>query len=53
MVGGNLQSKHNEIRAEIEYETTVKAEREIGQLLLITEKIEDQLNQLLESKKRK
>ena len=29
MIGQNLQSKHSEIRAEHEYETSIKSEREI------------------------
>lgn len=32
MIGQNLQSKHSEIRAELDYETDVKAEKEIEDL---------------------
>lgn len=33
MIGQNLQSKHSEIRAESEYETSIKSEREIEAIL--------------------
>ena len=33
MIGQNLQSKHSEIRAEHEYETSIKSEREIEAIL--------------------
>lgn len=43
MIGQNLQSKHSEIRAEHEYETSIKSEREIE---VILQHLENQ-NQIL------
>ncbi|HEX9251884.1 MAG TPA: DUF1003 domain-containing protein [Ignavibacteriaceae bacterium] len=47
MVGQNLQSKHAEIRAEIDFEVNVRAEKEIAELRNDLNEIKDLLNKLL------
>ena len=47
MVGQNLQGRHAELRAEHDYETNVKAEKEIEAILLHLEKQDETMLQIL------
>lgn len=46
IVGQNLQSRKDEIRAESDYETDLKTAEQITQILARLEKIETKLNQI-------
>lgn len=48
MMGQNLQGRHAELRAEAEFETGIKAEKEIGMILEQLEKQETLLTQIAE-----
>ncbi len=48
MIGQNLQSKHSEIRAEHEYETSIKSEREIETIIQHLENQNKILSEILE-----
>ena len=47
MVGQNLQGRHAEIRAEHDYETNIKAEKEIESILLHLEKQDETMLEIL------
>ena len=47
MVGQNLQGRHAEIRAEHDYETNIKAEKEIESILLHLEKQDEMMLEIL------
>jgi len=47
MVGQNLQGRHAELRAEHDYETNVKAEKEIEAILLHLEKQDETMLEIL------
>lgn len=47
MVGQNLQGRHSELRAQHDYETNVKAEKEIESILLHLEKQDEMMLQIL------
>ncbi|MFH1346878.1 MAG: DUF1003 domain-containing protein [Spirochaetota bacterium] len=48
MVGQNLQNKHSELRAENDFETNLKAEKEIGLILEKLKAQEEKISKLLE-----
>lgn len=48
MVGQNLQGRHAEIRAEVDFETNIKAEREIEKIFDDLKKHEELLIKILE-----
>jgi uncharacterized membrane protein len=48
MVGQNLQGRHAELRAEHDYQTNVKAEKEIESILLHLEKQDEMMLKILE-----
>ena len=52
MVGQNLQGRHAEYRAEADFETNIKAEREIEAILLRLEKQEKTLEKILAATKK-
>lgn len=47
MVGQNLQGRHAELRAQHDYETNVKAEKEIESILLHLEKQDEMMLEIL------
>lgn len=47
MVGQNLQGRHAELRAEHDYETNIKAEKEIESILLHLEKQDEMMLDIL------
>lgn len=47
MVGQNLQGRHAELRAEHDYETNVKAEKEVEAILLHLEKQDETMMEIL------
>lgn len=47
MVGQNLQGRHSELRAQHDYETNIKAEKEIEAILMHLEKQNDLILQIL------
>ena len=47
MVGQNLQGRHSELRAEHDYETNIKAEKEIEAILLHLEKQDETMLEIL------
>lgn len=47
MVGQNLQGRHAELRAQHDYETNVKAEKEIESILLHLEKQDEMMIDIL------
>ena len=47
MVGQDLASKHTEVRAELDFETNMKAEKEIEKILNHLEKIDKQILKLV------
>jgi uncharacterized membrane protein len=47
LVGQNLQSRHSELRAQHDYETNVKAEKEIEAILLHLEKQDEMMLDIL------
>lgn len=47
MIGQNLQNRHAELRAENDYETNLKAEREIEAILINLEKQEEMISKIL------
>lgn len=47
MIGQNLQGRHSELRAEHDYETNVKAEKEIEAILLHLEKQDETMLEIL------
>ena len=48
LIGQNFQSKHTDIRAEIDFEVNLKAEREIEAILLHLEQQQRQIERLME-----
>lgn len=48
MIGQNLQNKHAELRAENDFETNLKAEKEIGLVLKKLESQEEKISKLFE-----
>lgn len=48
MIGQNLESRHSEIRAESEYETSIKSEREIGVIIQHLENQNKILSEIIE-----
>ncbi len=47
MIGQNLQGRHSELRAQHDYETNVKAEKEIESILLHLEKQDEMMIDIL------
>ena len=47
MVGQNLQGRHAELRAEHDYETNIKAEKEVEAILLHLEKQDETMMEIL------
>ena len=52
LLGQNIQSKHAELRAEHEFETSKKSEREIETILLHLENQEKLIKEILEKQKK-
>jgi uncharacterized membrane protein len=49
MVGQNLQGRHAELRAQHDYDTNMKSEKEIDAILLHLEKQDELMHQILKS----
>lgn len=48
MIGQNLQSKHSELRAEVDFEINLKAEMEIQEVLILLENQQEQLQKIVD-----